>query len=195
MSHCHGFHPTSQFCAQLQRCCGMDAVGGERALTAASDASREPMMLMRRSRVHSGATAQSGDYWPHLLDGGTSPPVLERYHIKQSSICTFMRPGGRAGTESVSCCLKICPRGTGHGRPLKSDRTGQQSLWARFRKSLSERRHRDRAGRMESGCVRVLIPSATIEGLLPPASSHVTLRSSTLLHWLICRAVTYKDTF
>lgn len=118
MSHCHGFYPNSQFCAQLQRYCGMDAVGGERALTAASDASREPMMLMRRSRVHSGAIAQSGNYWPHLLDRGTDPSALERYRIKQSSICTFMRAGGRAGTQSVSCCVKICQRGTEHGQTI-----------------------------------------------------------------------------
>lgn len=111
MSHCHGFYPNSQFCARLQRCCGMDAVGGERALTASSDASRGPMMLMRRSRAHSGA---SGNYWPHLLDPGTDSSTLERYHIKQSSICTFMRAGGRAGTQSVSCCLKICQRGREH---------------------------------------------------------------------------------
>lgn len=111
MSHCHGFYPNSQFCARLQRYCGMDAVGGERALTASSDASGEPMMLMRRSRAHSGA---SGNYWPHLLDPGTDSSTLERYHIKQSSICTFMRAGGQAGTQSVSCCLKICQRGSEH---------------------------------------------------------------------------------
>lgn len=49
MSHCHGFYPNSQFCAQLQPYCGMDAVGGERALTAASDASDDVHAALKGS--------------------------------------------------------------------------------------------------------------------------------------------------
>lgn len=119
MSHCHGFYPNSQFCAQLQRYHGMDAVGGERAPTAASDASRGPMMLMRHWRVHSGAPAQSGNYWPHLRDRGNNPFTTGTLsHQTRINVLHSLVAGGRAGTQSVSCCLKICQRGTGNGQSL-----------------------------------------------------------------------------
>lgn len=82
------------------------------------------------------------------------------------------------------------------GNAFISDRTGQRALWAWFRKSLSERCHRDRAGRMESGCVRVPILPATMEGLLRLLeSSHVMLCASTVPHWLIGRIITYEASF
>lgn len=191
MSHCHGFYPNSQFCAQLQRYSGMDAVGGETALTTASDASREPMMLMQSSRVHSGATAESRNYWPHLLGQGTDLSALERYHIKNHQYAHSWGQEDEPAPSLWAVVWKYVREVLNMGKPFKYDRTGQQTLWAQFRKSLSERRHRDRAGRMESGCVRVSILSATIEGLLRLlASSHVTLCSFRLLHWLICRIIT-----
>lgn len=106
MSHCHGFYPNSQFCAQLQRCCGMDAVGGERALTAASDASRGPMMLMWRSRVHSGATAQSGNRWPHLPNpppprAGPLSPRHAGMLSHQNGISMHIHKGRRTGLWAV----------------------------------------------------------------------------------------------
>lgn len=66
-----------------------------------------------------------------------------------------------------SCCLKI-----GRGDIQKaennfwSDRKRQQTLWDWFRRCLSACCHHDRAGRMESGCVKVSILLTTIEGLL-----------------------------
>lgn len=197
MSHCHGFYPNSQFCAQLQRYHGMDAVGGERAPTAASDASRGPMMLMRHQRVHSGAPAQSGNYWPHLRDRGNNPFTTGTLsHQTGINMGIHWLQEDEPAPSLWAVVWKYVREVLEMGKAFISDRTGQRALWAWFRKSLSERCHRDRAGRMESGCVRVPILPATMEGLLRLLESgHVMLCASTVPHWLIGRIITYEAGF
>lgn len=197
MSHCHGFYPNSQFCAQLQRYHGMDAVGGERAPTAASDASRGPMMWMRHYRVHSGAHAQSGNDWPHLRDRGNNPFTTGTLsHPTRINMRIHWSQEDEPAPNLWAVVWKYVREVLEMAKAFISDRTGQRALWARFRKSLSERCHRDRAGRMESGCVRVSILPATMEGLLRLLeSSHVMLCASTMPHWLIGRIITYEATF
>lgn len=109
----------------------MDAVGGETqdsqpAVTAVSDASREAMMLVWHSRVHSGVIAFDGCEQPRLLHavdtnrgtmvlptGDLSTQML--YQIKQASMYTFTSPVHCVTIKSVSPCLKIGHRGIQKG--------------------------------------------------------------------------------
>ena len=109
--------------------------------------------------------------------------------------CTHSR------AESVSRCLKTGRGGIQKGEIILICRTGQQSLWEWFRSCLSERCHRDRTGRMESGCVRVSILSTTIESLLRLLSAcwlaalhpKMSVFSLPWLFWLVSYIITFED--
>lgn len=104
----------------------------------------------------------------------------------------------------MSCCLKIGHRGIQKGGNRFDQAEQDNRLFEKvFRKSLSECCHRDRTGRMESGCVRVSILRTTIDGLLRlpspcwleelQSAGHVSVFLSPLPLWLISYIVTYDD--
>lgn len=108
-------------------CCGWRNEDSQPAVTAVSDASREAMMLVWRSRVHSGVIVFNGGEQPRLLlaadtDRGTMAlptgdlSTQSLYQIKQASMYTFTSPGHCATIKSVSSCLKIGHRGIQKGR-------------------------------------------------------------------------------
>lgn len=100
-------------------CCGWRKRDRQPAVTTVSDASRESMMLMWHSRVHSGVITQSGIYWPHLLhkngyrkrnNGTTHRWAVSASTLSDpSSMYTLTRLSAHSSSVSY---LETCQRGT-----------------------------------------------------------------------------------
>lgn len=106
-SHCHGFHPNSDFVSNAlilwNGHCGWRNGDSQPAVTTASDASREAMMLEWHSRVHSDVIVLQSFKQPHLLRAvgtGRRTKALPTndlstqtlYQIRQPSMYTFTKP-------------------------------------------------------------------------------------------------------
>lgn len=189
----------------------MDAVGGE----AETASQRWPQRVTQVERLWCECGAQefsqvNGGERPHLpqkVDTGRGTmalPTGQHWCLIRSSRhqCANSRC---ATTKSVSCCLKIGHRGIQKEGGNRFDQAEQDNrLFEKvFRRSLSECCHRDRTGRMESGCVRVSILCTTIDGLLLlpspcwleelQSAGHVSVFLSPPLLWLMSYIATYDD--
>lgn len=131
-SHCFGHEPLPWFLSKVSILCSAATIPGNGCCGWRKSADRSEW---RRSRADDVNAALKGSFrcacteWEWLATpawpGQQSLCLWNVITSNQDQYAHSWVAGGRAGGQSVSCCLKICQRGTGNGQSayIWQDRT------------------------------------------------------------------------